>query len=137
MKSKLKSNKIFDLAERCHYQHELRTAHSFCFVFTTLSVAGLSLDGQHSLTSVERPSYLRSDFVNVCHARLEVIHLYFDRLYPTCLIFGVRFCPTFSIIPRLIPIIQTRRCHCLRLKDVLMFQASSYSAGKGPFSGCY
>ena len=29
--------------------------------------------------------------------------------------------------------IQTRRCHCLRLKDVLMFQASSYSAGKRTF----
>ena len=40
MKSKLKSNKIFDLAERCHYQHALRTSHSFCMVFTTLSVAG-------------------------------------------------------------------------------------------------
>ena len=68
--------------------------------------------GQHSLTSVERPSYLRSDFVNLwCHARLEVfitlkyvIHLHFDRLYPTCLIFCERFCPTFLIIPRLIPI---------------------------------
>ena len=28
-----------------------------------------------------------------------MIHLHFDRLYPTCLIFGERFCPTFSIIP--------------------------------------
>ena len=67
-----------------------------------------SLQGQHSLTSVERPSYLRSDFVNVWrHARLEVsyvIHLHFDRLYPTCLIFGERVCLTFSITPRLIPI---------------------------------
>ena len=26
-----------------------------------------------------------------------------------------------------------RRCHCLRLKDVLTFQASSYSAGKRTF----
>ena len=33
-----------------------------------------------------------------------VIHLHFDRLYPTCLMFGERFFPTFSIIPRLIPI---------------------------------
>ena len=33
-----------------------------------------------------------------------VIHLHFDRLYRTCLTFGERFCPTFSIIPRLIPI---------------------------------
>ena len=33
----------------------------------------VSYDGQHSLTSIERPSYLRSDFVNVWrHARLEV-----------------------------------------------------------------
>ena len=64
--------------------------------------------GQHSLTSVERFSYLRSDFAQAWrHARLEVkyvIHLHFDRLYPTCLIFGERFCPTFWIIPRLIPI---------------------------------
>ena len=49
-------------------------------------------EGQHSLTSVERPSYLRSDFVYVWrHARLEVqyvIHLHLDRLYPTRLIFG-------------------------------------------------
>ena len=81
--------------------------------WTRLPVLNLLLcfalpNGQHSLTSVERPSYLRLDFVNVwCHARLEVwyvIHLHFDRLYPTCLIFGERFCPTFSIIPRLIPI---------------------------------
>ena len=28
-----------------------------------------------------------------------MIHLHFDRLYTTCLIFGERFCPTFSIIP--------------------------------------
>ena len=34
----------------------------------------------------------------------DPIHLHFDHLYPTCLIFGERFCPTFSIIPRLIPI---------------------------------
>ena len=34
------------------------------------------LSGQHSLTSVERPSYLRSDFVNVWrHARL-VVYIY-------------------------------------------------------------
>ena len=37
-----------------------------------------------------------------------------------------------TIIPRLIPTIQTR-CHCLRLKDVLMIQASSYSTGKRTF----
>ena len=34
----------------------------------------------------------------------DPIHLHFDRLYPTCLIFGERFCPTFSFIPRSIPI---------------------------------
>ena len=43
--------------------------------------------GQHSLTSVERRSYLRSDFVNVWrHARLEVqyvIHLHSD-LFDFC-----------------------------------------------------
>ena len=72
----------------------------------------ISFLGQHSLKSVERPSYLRSDFVNLWRqARLEVfnilkyvIHLHFDLLYPTCLNFGERFCPTFLIIPRLIPI---------------------------------
>ena len=76
-----------------------------------------SLQGQHSLTSVEGPSYLRSDFVNLWrHARLKVfdtlkyvIHLHFDRLYPTCLIFGERFCPTFLIIPRLIPIYSNKK----------------------------
>ena len=64
------------------------------------------IEGQHSLTSVERPSYLRSDFVNVWRqAQVKyVIHLHFDRLYPTCLIFGERVCLTFSITPRLIPI---------------------------------
>ena len=77
-----------------------------------LTTLKLVENSQHSLTSVERPSYLRSDFVNLWrHARLEVfntlkyvIHLHLDRLYPTCLIFGERFCPTFWIIPRLIPI---------------------------------
>ena len=48
---------------------------------------------------------------------------------PICLMiwrFVPRSCLAFSIIPRLI---QSRRCHCLRLKDVLKFQASSCSAG--------
>ena len=72
----------------------------------------ISFLGQHSLKSVERLSYLRSDFVNLWRqARLEVfnilkyvIHLHFDLLDPTCLNFGERFRPTFLIIPRLIPI---------------------------------
>ena len=72
----------------------------------SLSLTSHLTSGQHSLTSVERPSYLRSDFVNVWrHARLEVqyvILLHF--LYPTCLIFGESFCPTFWIIPGLIPV---------------------------------
>ena len=42
------------------------------------------------------------------------------------LMFVSRSCLAFSIIPRLI---QTRRCHCLRLKGVLKFHASSCSAG--------
>ena len=40
--------------------------------------------------------------------------------------FVARSCLAFSVIPRLI---HTRRCHCLRLKDVLKFQVSSFSAG--------
>ena len=100
--------------------------------------------GQHSLTSVERPSYLRSDFVNLWrHARLEafdtlkyVIHRDFDRLYPTCLIFGERFCPTFLIIPRLIPIYSNKRLPLPSFKGC--FNVSSlfllvYSAGKRTF----
>ena len=42
------------------------------------------------------------------------------------LMFVSRSCLAFSIIPRLI---QTRRCHCPRLKDVLKFQSFSCSAG--------
>ena len=100
--------------------------------------------GQHSLTSVERPSYLRANFVNVWrHVRLEVyvIHLHFDRVYPTCLIFGERFCPTFSIIPRLIPI-NSRKKQEARSKKVPLppfkgcFDVLS-PRGNGPFSGCY
>ena len=41
------------------------------------------------------------------------------------LMFVSNSCLAFSIIPRLI---QTR-CHCLHLKDVLKFHASSCSAG--------
>ena len=92
--------------------------------------------GQHSLTSVERPFNLRSDFVNVWRkARLEG-YIYLWLMYASAsivysdlsddLMFVSRSCLAFSIIPRLI---QTRRCHCLRLKDVLKFQASSCSAG--------
>ena len=51
------------------------------------------------------------------------------------LMFVSRSCLAFSIIPRLI---QTRRYDCLRLKDVLKFPASSYSAGVKDLSrGCY
>ena len=95
--------------------------------------------GQHSLTSVERPLNLRSDFVNVWrHARLVVYIMYaylmgswcfcFDRVLICLMIW--RFVPwtclAFLIIPRLI---QTRRCHSPLLKDVLKFQASSCFAG--------
>ena len=43
------------------------------------------------------------------------------------------FVPLFGSFLDWFQSIQTRRCHCLRLKDVLMFQASSYSAGKRTF----
>ena len=43
------------------------------------------------------------------------------------------FVPLFRSFLDWFQSIQTRRCHCLRLKDVLMFQASSYSAGKRTF----
>ena len=95
-------------------------------------------------TSVERPFNLRSDFVNVWRkARLEG-YIYLWLMYASAsivysdlsddLMFVSRSCLAFSIIPQLI---QTRRCHCLRLKEVLKFQASSCSAGYGPFSRCY
>ena len=74
---------------------------------------------------VERPSYLRSDFVNLQrHARLEVfnilkyaIHLHFDRLCTTCLILVRDFVPLFRSFLDWFQSMQTRRCHCLRLKD--------------------
>ena len=89
--------------------------------------------GQHSLTSVQRPSNFRSDFVKVWrHARLEFIctSIVCIRL----VWFLVRgFVSLFRSFLDWFQSIQTRRCHCLRLKDVLMFQASSYSAGKRTF----
>ena len=45
IKSKLKSNKIFDPAEGCHYQHALRTSRRFCVVFTSLSLEEAVEDG--------------------------------------------------------------------------------------------
>ena len=50
------------------------------------------------------------------------------------LMFVSRSCLAFSIIPRLI---QTRRYDCLRLKDVLKFQASSPAGVKDLSRGCY
>ena len=48
--------------------------------------------GQHLLTSVERPSYLRSDFVNVWrHARL-VIYIYLWLMYAFALICLMIWC---------------------------------------------
>ena len=85
--------------------------------------------GQHSLTSVERPSYLRSDFVNVWrHARL-VVYIYPWLILPRsstliCLMiwrFVSRSCLAFSIIPRLI---QPRRCYCIRLEMMFWCFAS-------------
>ena len=75
--------------------------------------------GQHSLTSVERPSYLRSDFVNVWrHARLVYILLRSSTLIWLMIWrFVSRSCLAFSIIPRLI---QPRRCYCIRLE--MMFK---------------
>ena len=49
----------------CSFEGTLRDTNS--------AMATLLITGQHSLTSIKRPSYLRSDFVNVCrHARLLV-----------------------------------------------------------------
>ena len=48
----------------------------------------------------------------------------------TSIVYIRDFVPLFRIFLDWFQSIQTRRCHCLRLKDVLMFQASSYSAGK-------
>ena len=66
-----------------------------------------------------------------------VIHLHFDVRSSIRSIsdrFLVRdFVPLFRSFLDWFQSIQTRRCHCLRLKDVLMFQASSYSAGKRTF----
>ena len=105
----------------------------------------LFINGQHSLTSVERPFNLRSDFVNVWRKTRLVGYIYQWLMYASAsivhsdlsddLMFVSRSCLAFSIIPRLI---QTRRCDCLLLKDVLKFQASSYSAGVKDLSrGCY
>ena len=77
--------------------------------------------GQHSLTSVERPSHLRSDFVNVWrHARLvvpPVTHVSFASIVnfdlSDDLMFVSRSCVAFLIIPRLI---QPRRCRCICLE---------------------
>ena len=43
------------------------------------------------------------------------------------------FVPLFRSFLDWFQSIQTRRCHCLRLKNVLMFPTSSYSAGKRTF----
>ena len=103
-------------------------------------------NGQHSLTSVERPSHLRSDFVNVWrHARLvvpPVTHVSFASIFHSDLsddlMFVSRSCLAFSIIPRLI---QPRRCHCICLKGMFFKNVSPRSSllahREGPFSGCY
>ena len=103
------------------------------------NIIGPLLSGQHFVNIRPTAFNLRSDFVNVWrHARLVVYIMYaylmgswcfcFDRVLICLMIW--RFVPwsclAFLIIPRLI---QTRRCHCPRLKDVLKFQASSCSAG--------
>ena len=80
-----------------------------------------SSHGQHSLTSVERPSHLRSDFVNVsCYACLvvpPVTHVSFASTFHSDLSDDLMFvsmsCLAFSIIPRLI---QPRRCRCICLE---------------------
>ena len=102
----------------------------------------LFINGQHSLTSVERPFNLRSDFVNVWRkARLEG-YIYLWLMYASAsivysdlsddLMFVSRSCLAFSIIPRLI---QTGRCDCLPFKGC--FEVSSLfllRGGKGPFT---
>ena len=104
-----------------------------CKCHTPVSADVLKRAGQHSLTSVERPSYRRSDFVKVWrHARLE--YALQSAIYLGLVWILVRdFVPLFRSFLDWFQSIQTRRCHCLRLQDVLMFQASSYSAGKRTF----
>ena len=94
--------------------------------------------GQHSLTSVNirRKALLSSDgFRKRMTSRSPpslkyVIHLHFDvrssirSISDRFLVRG--FVPLFRSFLDWFQSIQTRRCHCLRLKDVLMFQASSY-----------
>ena len=89
--------------------------------YKTAMSAAMLLNGQHSLTSVERPSHLRSDFVNVWpHARLvvtPVTHVSFASIVHSDLSDDLMFvsmsCLAFSIIPRLI---QPRRCRCISLE---------------------
>ena len=104
----------------------------------------LDEDMEHSFTTrsalvnIRRRALLfRSDFVNLWrHARLKVfdtlkyvIHLHFNRLYPTCLIFGERFCPTFFIIPRLTPIYSNKKMPLPSFKGC--FDVSSLSLLRG------
>ena len=88
-------------------------------------------NGQHSLTSVERPSYLPPDFVNVWrHPRL-VVYIYLRLMHAFASIvhsdssddltvcFEVLSC--FLDHPRLI---QPRRCYCIRLEKMFSCFAS-------------
>ena len=105
-----------------HARNAVKT-NSSCRALATYKLQTSFSPGQHSLTSVERPSYLRSDFVNVWrHVRLvapPVTHVSFASIVHSDLsddlVFVSRSCLAFSIISRLV---QPRRCHCICLERV-------------------
>ena len=89
--------------------------------FSALFVPFQDKNGQHSLTSVERPSYLRPDFVNVWRHSCMLLLRSSTLIRLMIWRFVSRSCLAFSIIPRLI---QPRRCYCIRLEKMFSCFAS-------------
>ena len=93
-----------------------------------------------SLVGFRKCMTSRSPRLDVFNILKYVIYLRFDRLYRTCLIFGESwFCPTFSTIPRLIPINSNKKMPLHPFKGCFDVSSLFFNTlrGKGPFSGCY
>jgi len=119
----------------------------FCFIQNKTRVAAMFVwtikAAKHSLTSVERPSYLRSE--DKTSRSYDVTLASKFNMWSICtsivcirlVWFLVRgFVPLFRSFLDWFQSIQTRRCHCLRLKDVFDVSSLFLLQGEKDLSSC-
>ena len=125
-----------------HARNAVKT-NSSCRALATYKLQTSFSPGQHSLTSVERPSYLRSDFVNVWrHVRLvapPVTHVSFASIVHSNLSDDLMFVSRSCLFRSSLDLFNQEDATASVWKGC--FNVSPWSSllahQEGPFSGCY